>query len=154
MDIGKLFILFCNFSRSPRLSQNKRLKTHLLVNCLVADTTNKVQSMSMVLYTPSSSRWIFNICLFISFQTTKYINRIWTSLTGQLGHLNNAKSPFNHYIVQMLIKIFSFTNIQCSLQFSRSVVSDSLRPHESQQARPPCPSPTPGVHSNACPSSR
>ena len=39
-------------------------------------------------------------------------------------------------------------------QFSRSVVSDSLRPHESQHARPPCPSPTPGVHSNSCPSSR
>ena len=33
-----------------------------------------------------------------------------------------------------------------SVQFSRSVVSDSLRPHESQHARPPCPSPTPGVH--------
>ena len=33
-----------------------------------------------------------------------------------------------------------------SIQFSRSVVSDSLRPHESQHARPPCPSPTPGVH--------
>ena len=32
-----------------------------------------------------------------------------------------------------------------SVQFSRSVVSDSLRPHESQHARPPCPSPTPGV---------
>ena len=31
-------------------------------------------------------------------------------------------------------------------QISRSVVSDSLRPHESQNARPPCPSPTPGVH--------
>ena len=41
-----------------------------------------------------------------------------------------------------------------SIQFSRSVVSDSLRPHESQHARPPCPSPTPGVHSNPCPSSR
>ena len=38
-------------------------------------------------------------------------------------------------------------------QFSSSVVSDSLRPHESQHARPPCPSPTPGVHSNSCPSS-
>ena len=38
-----------------------------------------------------------------------------------------------------------------SLQFSRSVVSDSLRPHESQHARPPCPSPFPGVHSNSCP---
>ena len=36
-------------------------------------------------------------------------------------------------------------------QFSRSVVSDSLRPHELQHARPPCPSPTPGVHSNSCP---
>ena len=36
--------------------------------------------------------------------------------------------------------------IDCS-QFSRSVVSDSLRPHELQHARPPCPSPTPGVHS-------
>ena len=35
-----------------------------------------------------------------------------------------------------------------SVQFSRSVVSDSLRPHESQHTRPPCPSPTPGVHSS------
>ena len=41
-----------------------------------------------------------------------------------------------------------------SVQFSRSVVSDSLWPHESQHARPPCPSPTPGVYTNSCPSSR
>ena len=41
-----------------------------------------------------------------------------------------------------------------SVQFSRSVVSDSLRPHESQHARPPCPSPTPGVYPNSCPSSQ
>ena len=41
-----------------------------------------------------------------------------------------------------------------SVQFSCSVVSNSLWPHESQHARPPCPSPTPGVHSNSCPSSR
>ena len=38
-----------------------------------------------------------------------------------------------------------------SVQFSRSVVSDSLRPHELQHARPPCPSPNPGVYSNPCP---
>jgi len=37
------------------------------------------------------------------------------------------------------------------VQFSRSVVSDSLWPHESQHARPPCPSPTPGVHSHSRP---
>ena len=41
-----------------------------------------------------------------------------------------------------------------SVQFSRSVMSNSLRPHESQHARPPCPSPTPGVSSNSCPSSQ
>ena len=41
-----------------------------------------------------------------------------------------------------------------SLQFSHSVMSDSLWPHESQHARPPCPSPTPRVHSNSCPSGR
>ena len=39
-------------------------------------------------------------------------------------------------------------------QFSHSVMSDSLRPHESQHARPPCPSPTPGVHSDSCALSR
>ena len=41
-----------------------------------------------------------------------------------------------------------------SVQFSCSVVSDSLWPHESQHTRPPCPSPTPGVHSDSCPSSQ
>ena len=41
-----------------------------------------------------------------------------------------------------------------SVQFSRSVMSDSLRPHEPQHARPPCPSPTPGVYPNSCPFSR
>ena len=44
-------------------------------------------------------------------------------------------------------------NIKCSVRFSHSVVSNSLRPHESQYARPPCPSPSPGVHSNSRPSS-
>ena len=48
------------------------------------------------------------------------------------------------------IKITKFS----SVQFSRSVVSDSLQPHESQHTRPPCPSPTPRVHSNSCPSSQ
>ena len=39
-------------------------------------------------------------------------------------------------------------------QFSQSVMSDSLQPHELQHAKLPCPSPTPGVYSNSCPSSR
>ena len=46
-----------------------------------------------------------------------------------------------------------FSSVQfSSVQFSRSVVSDSLRPHESQHARPPCPSPMHGVHTDSRPS--
>ena len=45
-----------------------------------------------------------------------------------------------------------FHNVS-SVQFSHSVVSNSLQPHESQHARPPCPSPAHGVHSDSCPSS-
>ena len=52
-----------------------------------------------------------------------------------------------------LLEYNCFTMLR-SVQFSRSVVSDSLQPHESQHARPPCPSPTPGVHSNSRPLSR
>ena len=46
-----------------------------------------------------------------------------------------------------------YSNIR-SDQISRSVMSDSLRPHESQHARPPCPSPTPGVHWDSDPSNQ
>jgi len=44
--------------------------------------------------------------------------------------------------------------IETVREFSLSVVSDSLRPHELQYARPSCPSPTPGIHSNSHPSSQ
>ena len=43
--------------------------------------------------------------------------------------------------------MYSRNNVFSPVQFSRSVMSNSLRPHESQHTRPPCPSPTPGVHS-------
>ena len=58
-------------------------------------------------------------------------------------------------IVQDRQKLDHKVNLQFSSgQFSHSVVSDSLRPHESQHTRPPCLSQTPGVYSNSCPSSR
>ena len=54
----------------------------------------------------------------------------------------------------IILRFFSLNKIMnYSVQFSRLVVSDSLWAHELQHARPPCPSPTPGVHSNSCPSS-
>ena len=51
------------------------------------------------------------------------------------------------------VTIFNFIQFS-SVHFSHSVVYDSLWPHESQHTRPPCPSPTPRVYSNSCPSSR
>ena len=56
---------------------------------------------------------------------------------------------YNYTYINIIIQ-FQFS----SVQFSRSVVSYSLRPHESQHTRPPCPSPTPRGYSNSCPSSR
>ena len=57
----------------------------------------------------------------------------------------------NHLI---MCEIIIICKMQISFQLSRSVMSDNLRPHESQHARPPCPAPTPRVHSDSCPSSQ
>ena len=62
----------------------------------------------------------------------------WTNINAN----NNAIQKKSFLIFQTL-----------SVQFSPSVVSDSSRPHELQHTRPPCPSPTPGVHSDSRPSS-
>ena len=59
-------------------------------------------------------------------------------------------SVFKHHCIKLMI---NWKHTFSSVQFSHSVASDSLRPHESQHARPPCPSPTPGVHSDSRPSS-
>ena len=59
--------------------------------------------------------------------------------------------PEEHYTVKL---IFQDTHqLLVSVQFTHSVVSDSLRPHRRQHSRLPCPSPTPGACSNSCPSS-
>ena len=57
----------------------------------------------------------------------------------------------NYYLNRKYIYLYMSIS---SVQFSHSVVADSLQPHESQHARPPCPSPTPRVHPNSRPSSR
>ena len=58
----------------------------------------------------------------------------------------------DEYVSFIIIIISQYIlTVRNQVQFSRSVVSHSLRPHGLQQARPPCPSPTPGVYSNSCP---
>ena len=67
-------------------------------------------------------------------------------------------APLQHHSTPSMVPHYSragnlllYFSLVSSVQFSRSVVSDSLRPHELQHARPPCPSSTPGVYSNSCP---
>ena len=83
----------------------------------------------------------------------------------KLFQLSNFLQMLNDY---RRVSVEFFRNFSCSwkrisfddgsqlnsVQFSRSVVTDSYRLHELQHIRPPCPSPTPGVHPNPCPSSR
>ena len=68
----------------------------------------------------------------------------WTFVSKAMSLLFNMLSRF--------VKTYLTRN--SSVQFSHSVMSDSLRPHESQHSRLPCLSPTPSVYSNSCPSSR
>ena len=59
-----------------------------------------------------------------------------------------------NYLLLTLTVTLKVEEQKSSVQFSCSVMFDSLRPHGPQHARPPCPSPTPGVYSNSCPLSR
>ena len=75
-------------------------------------------------------------------------------LHGELPYGLNQGLLNRRWILYQLSYLGSPYSLFSSVQFSRSVLSDSLRPHESQHARPPCPSPTPGVHSDSRPSSQ
>ena len=89
---------------------------------------------------------------------------VWLRFKAQVKHrplpwefslmcLSPYPNPRQRRIYFLSIWIFLFWVYHISsVQFSRSVVSDSLRPHESQHTRPPCLSPTPGVYPNPCPS--
>ena len=66
-------------------------------------------------------------------------------------HLIHFTSNCHHVAEYFGQKLISFNAKLSSVLFSGSVMSDSLRPHEPQHTRPPCPSPTPGVNPNSCP---
>ena len=68
-------------------------------------------------------------------------------------HQHAFNGFYQHQALRLII-CSPWPALNTSVQFSRSVVSNSLRPHELQQARSPCPSPTPRVHPNPCQLSR
>ena len=79
--------------------------------------------------------------------TCLLVKRLWLGSNRQKGLLIGIEVLFLNSME--ITKVFAF-----QFQFSHSVVSDSLRPQEPQHARPPCPSPIPGVHPNLCPLSQ
>ena len=100
---------------------------------------------------------LFLLCIFLG-KTFLYLSKFWF-----LCHLYKLKLWLSNYATPYSVCIFlvSWDLSLChiyfiisSVQFSHSAVSNSLRPHKLQHARPPCPSPTLGVHPNPCPLSQ
>ena len=96
-------------------------------------------------------------CSFDEFVEEKVISLSYSSaiLTPPLSYI------FLHRLIPWFSILFHWSHCCCyaniellSVQFSHSVMSDSLWPHELQHARRPCPSPTPRIHPNPCPSSQ
>ena len=80
--------------------------------------------------------------MFTPICSTHNDNHSWQIYRISLNHVCKSFAPTSHPLAIS------------SVQFSCSVMSDSLRPNEPQHARPPCPSLTPGVHPNPCPLSQ
>ena len=84
----------------------------------------------------------------------------WCAVIHGVVKSHTGLSTFTKYINLLsrfkMIKLIKTQHIKdiSSVQFSRSIMSDSLQPHESQHTSPPCSSPAPGVYPNSCPSSR
>ena len=109
-----------------------------------------VRALPSVLPMNIQNRFHLGLTGLISLQS-KRLSRVFSNTTLQNHQFFSTQPSLwsnSHIHTWLLEKPFS------SVQFSHSVVSDSLRPHESQHTRPPCPSPTPRVHSDSRPSSQ
>ena len=93
----------------------------------------------------------FSICLLNCSWPTKLCKFLKYNIMDIYGYKSICTLQNNH-CDKFSYHLSPYEDITISsVQFSHSVMSDSLRPHEPQHARPPCPSPTPGVHPNSCP---
>ena len=116
----------------------------LCLSLLILSGTISPLFSSSILVTYQPGEFIFQCHIFLPFHTVHGILKAKIFKWFAIPFFNGS-----HFVRFLLHDPSSFS----SVQFSQSVVSDSLQPHESQHARPPCPSPSPRVHSNSCPSS-
>ena len=150
-------------------SESVSLLLFLRFICVALDCTRKwyhvifvflcLTSLSMII---SSASMLLQMVFFIFYgQVIFHCIYITSSLSihlvsGPLGCFH-VLAVVNSAVMNRQACIFwiiVLSGYKSRVQFSHSVVSDSLQPHESQHARPSCPSPTPRVHSNSCPSSQ
>ena len=123
---------------------------------IIKDTNHRILTLAF---------WYLLSILFKNtiFSTHFFLRVVITSLIA-LSPFDSPFSPPGHLyllpppsLLYLILRI-SLGVLGCwentSVQFSCSVLSDSLQPHELQHARPPCPSPTPKVHPNPCPLSQ
>ena len=105
----------------------------------------------------SERNWAFKPCLVLCYSVTLFDSKVCTLnryATGIRTRLIYGFSVAVEHCLLVILVTLIYDNNNPSVQFSCSVISDSLQPHESQHIRPPCPLPTPGVNSNSRPSSR
>ena len=105
-------------------------------------------------HTHTHTWWKLAGYFFKTLAKTAFQNSMWHFHSLPSGALITPSAIISKYS-HILSVIILYIRMIClsSVQFSFLVVSNSLRPHESQHSRPPCPSPTPGVQSNSCASS-
>ena len=156
-------------SLSPRVCLHLSPSNHLILCCpllLLPSIFPSIRVFSNELPFPIRwpKYWSFSFSISPSNQYSGLISfRIdWFDLLavqGTLKSLLQHHSPKTSilgcsafFMVQLSYPYMTTGKPISSVQFSHSVVSDSSRPHELQHARPPCPSPTPRVHPNSCPS--
>ena len=93
----------------------------------------------------TSTTWEAPIYYYFSFVLEMNFSSVQSLSRNEFTGMNLSCTTIS---LVFIIQSFFLGSVQfSSVQFSRSVVSDSLRPHESQHSRPPCPSPDPGDHS-------
>ena len=88
--------------------------------------------------------YVYNICEYVFKQCTVNVDILVSQWQTVRSKFSQSLSEKLHYLELLIV----------SVQFSHSVVTDSLQPHELQHAKPPCPSPTPRVYSNTYPLSQ
>jgi len=140
---------------ATEVTVNRKLATSLLTLKHIICYTSSLKVLTITILKDYNGTWYISDDPQSSIQS--YFQYVWFRKERKVYSFLRG---FVFFSFLHVLKRFHWTvlvilcEINKSVQFSHSVVSDSLWPHEPQHARPPCPSSTPRVHSNSCPSSR